>query len=396
MLASCVGDIDPTVAEDEPDPEDGITEIAASGDLIAGCNDVTSVVLYSESTNSLTLPGAFAEKADPCTNYYVYLPALTDDKTQVRASADKVHLLGPNFHAMAEFHWAAWRDWVAASPGTRDWKLAGQAFRNRMVAAGYDLAAGDTWGINEFPASTRTGEQSVWDHERNAVKGLAAGDGSRTVKGIVFIAGIGQNLENFTVYKPNVKSWLQQDAWWSDMGDTVRFFAYEVYADPHYNCRIGSNVPADRGNVNAFLEHLPRLAREGGAATATANAFLKRHYTPLLQVAWNSDKGFGDNRINLGDFEKFTRLQIYATHYWSSQFGSPGRQIGFAWTPTNATPAQELELSRVVAGSVSRAYPAGGFFNLGKYACSSSGSLDGCGCTVSGSPNPGWDAFGSW
>jgi hypothetical protein len=395
MVVGCVDGIESIdgIDEDEPLPAaDDVVEIEANP--ISDCAQVTHVILYSESTNALKLPGAFAAQADRCTHYYVYLPALTEDKTQVRATAANVHALGPNFHAMAEFHWAAWHDWIAQSPGTRDWLLAGKAFRTRMAAAGYD--ARDIWAVNEFPSTTRTGEGGVWTHERNAVHGLAEGDGTRTVRGVVFTAGMGQNLQNFAVYKPNLETWLQQDAYWADMASYVRFWAAEVYADPHYNCVAGSNVPADRANLNAFLEHLPKLAMEGGARTATASAYLKKSYTPLLGAAWNSTIGFGDNRISLSDFNKFQRLQIYATHFWSSDHGYPGRRIGFAWTPKQATPAQETEMANVIAGSVKRSYPAGGFFNLGRYACSSDGGLDGCGCTVSGSYNPGWDTFSSW
>ena len=50
----------------------------------------------------------------------------------------------------------------------------------------------------------------------------------------------------------------------------------------------------------------------------------------------------------------------------------------------------------MIAGSVGRSYPANGFFNLGKFACSIDGGLDGCGCTTAGSYNKGWDAFGNW
>jgi len=381
--------------EDEPLPSDELGEIDAA-DLPPGCNQATTVVLYSESTNAFTLPQAFAAIADPCTNYYVYLPALTGDKTQVRASADKVHALGPNFHAMAEFHFAAWRDWIALSPGTRDFRIAGHVFRTRMAEAGFDAAAGDTWAINEFPSTTRTGEFDVWTHEIDAVTGLAEGDGTVTSRGIVFVAGMGETLANFSVYKPNLETWLQQTDFWSAMAASVRGFSYEVYADPHLNCVVGSNVPADRAALNAFLEHLPRLAIAGGGATATAAAFLKRHSIPLLQAAFNSDVGFGDSRINLGDFEKFSRLQIYSTHFWAAENGYPGRRIGFAWAPKDATPDQELELAGVIANSVTRSYPANGFFNLGKLACSSSGSLEGCGCTVSGSYNHGWDALGDF
>jgi hypothetical protein len=397
LVAGCVDGIEglESLDEDEPMPEAGenIVEIEAN-EAIGNCASVTSVVLYSESTNALKLPGAFAAQADPCTHYYVYLPAITDDKTQVRPTAANVHALGPNFHAMAEFHWAAWHNWIAQSPGTRNWLIAGKVFRTRMAEGGYD--ARDIWAINEFPSSTRTGEGDVWTHERNAVRGLAEGDGSRTVRGLVFLAGMGQNLQNFAVYKPNLKDWLQQTAYWADMASYVRFFSYEVYADPHYNCVVGSNVPADRANLNAYLEHLPQLAREGGDKTATAFAYLRKSYTPLLGSAWNATIGFGDNRISISDFMKFQRLQIYATHFWASQHGYPGRRIGFAWAPKNATPAQETDIANVIAGSVKRSYPAGGFYNLGRYACSADGGLDGCGCTVAGSYNKGWDALTTW
>ncbi len=403
VLASClglvtacmVGDPDePAPPEDDSGADLGDGELTA--DLAGGCAQMTTVILYSEGTDELTLPRAFAASADRCTRYYVHLPALAADKTLPRMGADRVHALGPNFHAMAEFSWGAWRDWIAASPGTRDWELAGKAFRDRMAAAGYDVASGDLWAINEFPTTTRTGVEDVWTHERAAIRGLAVGDGTYTVRGVAYLAGMGQTLTNMSVYKANVEGWLQQDAWWSDMASYVRWFAIEVYADPHLNCVNGSNVVSDAENLSAYLEHVPRLAREGGAATATAAAYLQHHFVPLVNAAWNSNNGFGDNEIALGDFERFSRLQVYATHVWAAHEGYPGRRLGFAWAPKDTTVAQDDALSTTIAGSVARAYSAGGFYNVGKYACGTSGSLDGCGCTVSGAFNPAWDTFATW
>ena len=394
LLVGCVAD----VAEMPGDEPEGGVDVG-DGDVtpaVSGCTAMTTVVLYSEETSELYLPSAFAAHADPCTRYYVHLPALSGDKTMPRPDADKVHALGPNFFAMAEFSWGAWREWIAASPGTRDWELAGKAFRSRMAAAGYDVARGDLWAINEFPASTRTGEESVWPHEQSAVKGLAEGDGTMTVRGVAYLAGMGQVLQNFSVYKANVKGWLQQDAWWASMNSYVKWFSYEVYADPHDACVPGSNVPANAANLNAFLEHIPRLAAAGGSATATARNYLAHHYLPLVSAAFNSNNGFGDNVIGLDDFVKYSRLQVFATHFWAANNGYPGRRIGFAWAPKNTTPAQEAAISTALAGSVARAYPKNEFFNLGKYACSTSGNLDGCGCTVTGSYNTGWITFGSW
>ncbi len=378
---------------DDAGLDDTTGDLAESSQDIAGCNGVSTVLLYSEGTYEFTLPNAFAAAQDRCTRYYVHLPALAADKTMPRAGADKVHALGPNFHAIAEFSWGAWRDWIAASPGTRDWEQAGKLFRQRMIDAGYDVAAGDTWAINEFPLSTHTGADDVWAHEQSAVKGLYEGGGTSS-QGVVYIAGMGQDLQNFAVYKPNIKGWLQQDAYWADMNRYVRWFSVEVYADPHLNCR--SDVVADRENLDAYLEHVPRLAAQGGAATQVAHDYLDHAYLPLLNEAWNSNNGFGDNLIDLGAFEKFSRLQVYASHVWAANHAYPGRRIGFAWAPKDSTATQESDLTAVIAGSVARSYPAGGFYGLGKYACSSSGSLDGCGCQVNGSYNTGWNTFGGW
>jgi len=265
-----------------------------------------------------------------------------------------------------------------------------------MAQQGYDLQNGDIWAINEFPTTTRTGELDVWTHERSAVRGLATGDGTLTVKGVVYTAGMGQTLQNVSTLKSNIENWLQQDAWWADMNRYVRWYAYEVYADPHNNCVVGSNVLADSEAVSAYLEHLPRIAHEGGAKTAVAASYLQHHYVPLLNASFNSNVGFGNNLISMGDFVKFSRLQIYATHVNAAHVGYPGRRIGFAWAPKDQTVEQEQYLAGQIANAVGRAYPANKFYNYGKYACNVSGNLDGCGCTVAGDYNQAWDAFGTW
>lgn len=389
------GDGDGSAGDDGVDGT-GTGDLVDEPAAIVGCTSATTVLLYSELTYELRLPLAFADAQDPCTRYYVDLPHLSVDTTMPRPDADKVHALGPNFHAMAEFSWSGWSRWIAESPGTRSWELAGKVFRKRMIDAGYDLARGDTWVINEFPSTTRTGEANVWTHERDVVKALYEGDGSRTSQGVVLLAGMGQHLQNFAEYKPNVQGWLQETAFWNAMASYVRWFSYEVYADPHYDCVAGSNVVANATHLNAYLEHVPKLAEAGGARTAVASAYLAHRFVPLVSAAWNSNNGFGDNVVPLAAFEKYSRLQIYATHVWAANHGYPGRRIGFAWAPKNSTTDEDIELAAIIARSVARSYPSGGFYNLGKYACTVSGSLDGCGCTVAGAYNPGWQAFASW
>src|SRR5207245_867866 len=82
-------------------------------------------------------------------------------------------------------------------------------------------------------------------------------------------------------------------------------------------------------------------------------------YVPLVNAAWNSNNGFGDNTIPLGEFEKFSRLQVLSTHAWAATHAYPGRRIGFAWAPKSSTIAETDELSAVIARSVARARPAG-------------------------------------
>ena len=58
----------------------------------------------------------------------------------------RIRALGPRFHAMAEIHWAAWQGW-SRRPGerVRRWRRGAAT----MAAAGYDVANGDTWAVNE-------------------------------------------------------------------------------------------------------------------------------------------------------------------------------------------------------------------------------------------------------
>src|SRR5215475_10140679 len=84
---------------DDAGYDDGTGELAEAPQTIPGCDGVSTVLLYSEATYELTLPNGFAAAQDACTRYYVHLPALSADKTMPRGGADKVHALGPNFHA---------------------------------------------------------------------------------------------------------------------------------------------------------------------------------------------------------------------------------------------------------------------------------------------------------
>lgn len=348
-------------------------DVVEDPEAISGCSTVNTVILYSEEAYDLALPGAFATVAEPCTRYYVDIPHPADDFTMPRPSADRVHALGPNFHAMAEFSWTGWHRWIDASPTTRDWTQAGQEFRARMTAAGFDVAHGDTWAINEFPSTTRTGDNDAWTHERDAVRALSA-DGTQ---GVVFVIGMGPD---------GLVPWLHETPWWDDMHRAVRFLAHEVYASPHNECT--GEVVADAAHLDDYLERLPIVADQAGAGAEAARAYLDRAYVPLVSAAWNSDKGFGNDRVPLAAFEKFERLQVYATHEFAASHAFPGRRIGFAWSPRDGSGDDYSDLADTIARSVSRAYAPGHFARRSRDACAIDGSLDGCACDVAPAAPP--------
>ena len=65
-----------------------------------------------------------------------------------------------------------------------------------MAEAGFDIAAGDTWAVNEFPSTVRSGAGDARANARELVRGLYEGDGTRTARGVVFIVGLGQPTTN--------------------------------------------------------------------------------------------------------------------------------------------------------------------------------------------------------
>jgi hypothetical protein len=102
-----------------------------------------------------------------------------------------------------------------------------------MAAAGYDVTVGDIWGLNELITSVRAGTGTARQNARDLIRGLYLGDGSGPpVQGVVWTPGIGQSTGDLTtVYKPNLKSWFTDSAFWADVGPAVRFWSQEVYGD---------------------------------------------------------------------------------------------------------------------------------------------------------------------
>src|SRR5262249_35661821 len=138
---------------------------------------------------------------------------------------------GARFHAMAEFHWGGWHNVTGMT-----WYQKGVEFRRRMVTQGYDIAAGDTWAINEVPSTFRS-DPDVRTNVREAIRGLFDGPpGAPNLTGTVFLEGMGSTLQNIGPYKGNVEDTLSADAFWDAVAPHVRFWSQETYASPHTIC----------------------------------------------------------------------------------------------------------------------------------------------------------------
>ena len=407
LLAGC--------SADAPEPGDeSASDVAALGGT---CAKPTEVWLWAPS-DSLT-PITKNLTADlPCTHYYVALPLNVAAKDgdpgkthfhgNVKAEIDAVHARGSNFHAVAEFNVGAWRQWIAESPGARDWHNAGLEFRRLMDEAGFDIHLGesDTWYIQELGSTLVAGNAQIAASEVRAnalamAKGLYEG-GRRRKMGAVTRAGIGQGSlrdGGFLAHKKLLKDFLSDSAFWTGIGEHVRWWQEEVYPEPRDVCVEGAEIGARAQAINAYTMHVPRLAAAGPASAAAAHAFFARAYTPLLQGTWRHDDGYGNTMVSGDQMEAMLSLQVYATHAWADDHGYPGHRLGFAWNPDATTPAQQTEvdvLGKRLASSINDAYREGA--GGARFACSPSGAMTLCDCKVAGAAfKPEWaTTYDSW
>ncbi len=338
---------------------------------------------------------------NPCADYYISIPPVVCDglKTCPRGplAPEGIRALGPRFHAMAEFHWGSWRQWVEAVPG-RTWTDAGKEFRRRMDESGYDVAAGDTWALNEFPSTVVSGEGPARANARIAVRALNLGAaGDLPTKGAIFNFGMGQRTTNFSVYEPRLKSFLKDRAFWEAMNANVRFWGHEVYTEPEKVCVAGSTVASRSRRVNEFVQHPARAAVAGPDAANAAQTYFGRAYTPLMNASWQQPlaSGLGDTQIPLLQMQRFVSVQVYASRAWAGTHSYPDGRIGFAWAPPAGLSGEEVRpVATRLAMAIRDAYALEG--GGAAKACSPTGSLTGCQCSVSGAAfNPGWNRFGN-
>ena len=308
----------------------------------ASCRPLRGV--FYAATDWLRLATKLAANASPCASYYVSVPPVVGDKTTLRpGEAAKIRALGQNFHALAEIHWTSWSRWVTANQTT--WYAAGVEARRRMAQAGFDIQAGDTWAVNEFPSTVRSNSGTARANARELVRGLFEGDGSRTARGVVFTVGIGQATTNVSVYQQNLQNWLADVAFWTDMSSYVSDWSQEVYGDFRRYAVPGAPISLRRDYLNDYLQHPVVVARAGPVTIEPARTYIQSTLTPLANAAWQYESGYGWTSVPVDQMQAYVSAQVYALRAFSVTAGQQQDRWGFAWQPRNGSGLSSSEFT---------------------------------------------------
>lgn len=370
-------------------------------ELEAECRPLRAV--FYAVTDFLRLATKLAATPSSCAEYYVSIPPLVSDKTLPRPNqAWRIRALGRNFHAMAEIHFATWTRWVASTGSS--WHTAGVTARERMAAAGYDIALGDTWVLNELTTAVRRGTGNARANVREFIRGLYEGDGTRPARGAVFVIGFGQRSGDVSLYQTNLQNWLADTAFWTDMTAYVSDWVQEVYGDIRSYAVLGVPASVRRDYLNDYLQHKLRLAGVGPPQIETARSYLRSAHSPLANAAWQRDTGYGWTMVSPELMVAYVSAQVHALRYYSATNGQAQDHWGFAWAPRNASgiPGPDfaaqtgLILDRIAAAvrdSGQTPDPA----DPGSAACGPPGDNLWCVGDLAGAGLvESWKSFGSW
>ena len=332
--------------------------------------------------------------ADPssCAQYYISIAPASGDKTAMRPdAAPRVDALGANFHSLAEVNYTAWQNWVASTGNS--WYQAGQAARSSMDAAGFNIAAGDTWAVNEFPSSVLTDADGSRQNAEQLVQGLDAGDGSDApAQGVVFMVGVGQNGVSLPQYKASLESWFQDSAFWSTMSSDVSDFFYEAYGDVADYAVAGEDPATRIDYLNAFLQAPLDLVTAPGAPESAlpARSFLASAYGPLANASWAWSSDYGSTAVGSEVMADFISAQTYAMRSVDSD-----SRIGFAWNPSNGEGLPRADYEGDVAGILARL--AGSIHETDGGDPAQACEATGCSAVIGGGPPAtGWSTFSTW
>ena len=294
----------------------------------AACSPLRAV--FYSPTDWRRLATRLAENASPCAHYYISVPPLVADKSQLRADeAWRIRALGPAFHALAEINVTGWTAWVAeptAAPGTTPESKRGGVW----PAAGYDVAAGDTWALNELSSAVRQGTGNARANMRAFLRGLYdAGGELPAAQGVVFVIGIAQTTGDLSVYQARLQDWYEDAGFWSDLSGYASDWSQELYGDLRTYAVAGMSREARRDALNEYLQHATTLAGVAPGGTEPARTFLAGAYSPLANAAWQYDASFGWTNVPVELMQDYVSAQTYAMR------SAGNSRFGFAWSPRN-------------------------------------------------------------
>jgi hypothetical protein len=352
----------------------------------ADCQPLRAV--FYAGTDWLRLTTKLAANPSPCAEYYVSVPPLVADKTQPRADqAWRIRALGPAFHALAEINVTGWSTWVSTTGNS--WYSAGVEARRRMAAAGYDVAAGDSWALNELSSAVRQGAGSARGNMRAFLNGLYDGDGALPpARGAVFITGMSQATGELSVYQARLQDWYEDEGFWNDMSRYVGDWSQELYGDVRTYAVADATPATRRDALNEYLQHQLSLAAAAPEAAAAARGFLSTASNPLANAAWQYDAAFGWTNVPVELMQDYVSAQTYATR------AAGNSRFGFAWAPKNLTvmPATDFAaqtdtlLVRLAAAIADSAVAP-------EAAC----GIDWCNRSLAGAAfTTGWRTFATW
>ena len=300
----------------------------------AECRPLRAV--FYAASDWMRLATKLAAARSSCAEYYISVPPLVADKTQFRPDqAWRIRALGPEFHAMAEVHFATWTRWVASTGNS--WFTAGVTAREHMAAAGYDVAQGDTWALNELTTAVRRGDGNARANVREFLRGLYQGDGSRPTRGAALVIGFGQRTGDLTAYQNTLQNWLADTSFWTDMATYVSDWSQEVYGDLRAHAVPGEPVLTRRDYLDDYLEHPLVLANAGPAAIDPARSFLQAAYSPLANGAWPRETAWGWTMVPVDQMSAYISAQVDAMRSYTAATGQARDHWGFAWAPSNTT-----------------------------------------------------------
>ncbi len=372
-----------------------------AGRAQAACRPLRAV--FYAASDWLRLATKLAAARSPCAEYYISVPPLVADKTQFRRDqASRIRALGPSFHAMAEVHFTTWSRWVGSTGNS--WFTAGVTAREHMAAAGYDVAQGDTWALNELSTAVRRGDGNARANVREFLRGLYEGDGSRPTRGAVLIVGFGQRTSDLTAYQSTLQNWLADTAFWTDMATYVSDWSQEVYGDLRAHAVPGEPVPVRREYLNDYLQHKLVLAAAGPAAIETARSFLQVAYSPLANAAWPRETAWGWTMVPVDQMSPYISAQVDAMRFFTATTGQAQDHWGFAWAPSNTTgmPAADFatqtgQLLDRLAAAIQASGEATDPEGSGTGACGPPGADTLCNVDIPGaSHNGAWRSFRTW